>query len=238
MGWASTPRADGWRRPKPPASSSAISARCATMRPTFSMRTGSRRDRIATPPSCSASRTRSWSRTARRGLSGALLRGLRLLSRLSAWTRGRSCQSADWAANLARFGPRSGRSRAANGGNAHVHQRQLVAATRRPWRAADLGRDRAGRAARANWAAGRRLRFRLRQYGGPRGITPRGPAADSAGGTQSGPQLHPGLADSPISCSIRDSPSSTMAMTSFILIFGSCTGAAEIRSTITRISIA
>ena len=70
------------------------------------------------------------------------------------------------------FRRQNSRPRAQDGRLANFHQRQLVSATRRPRRAAGLGCHRARRSARPGRSPRRRLRLRLRKYGGPRDHAP------------------------------------------------------------------
>ena len=90
------------------------------------------------------------------------------------------------------IGRQNSRTGAQDGRVAHLHQRQLVAAARRSWRAADLGGDRAGRDTRPGRSAGRRFRLWLRQHGRPREPAAGYADSDAVARPQPGSQLHPG----------------------------------------------
>ena len=124
--------------------------------------------------------------------------------------------------------------RAADGRRAHPGHGHLVAAAHPARRAAGLGRAGAGRDARPDRAARRRVRPRLRLHGRRRQPRPAGAAADPAPGPQSGPHVHPGRPDRGHAAATPAPPTTTTAGGSPTPTSGWCTGPAATRSTIIR----
>ena len=103
----------------------------------------------------------------RRSSTAALRRLRTLRARTCSATTDGVAKDAEWAERDLRDPGRrpSARPGAAHGGRPHAGHRDLVAAARRARRAAGVGGHRAGRAARPDRPAGRRLRPRLRLDG-------------------------------------------------------------------------